>query len=46
MLDEPGGWHLCRRIMETGDRIGWADAVVARYSPPSLLDDERSSEKG
>lgn len=33
LLDEPGDWNLCRRMLEAGVRIGWIDQVVTRYFP-------------
>jgi hypothetical protein len=36
MLDEPGDWNLCRRMLEAGVRIGWRDRVVSRYYPSQL----------
>jgi glycosyltransferase involved in cell wall biosynthesis len=33
MLDEPGDWNLCRRMLEAGVRVGWLDQIVTRYYP-------------
>lgn len=40
VLDEPGDWNLCRRMLESGVRVGWADRPVTvlyprgpRYAP-------------
>jgi hypothetical protein len=36
MLDEPGDWNLCRRMLEAGVRIGFLDKVVVEYYPSGL----------
>jgi len=33
LLDEPADWNLCRRMLETGVRIGHADRVVTIHYP-------------
>jgi hypothetical protein len=41
VLDEPGDWNLCRRMLEAGVRIGYVDRVVVRYYPSRLFDVEK-----
>jgi glycosyltransferase involved in cell wall biosynthesis len=36
MLNEPGDWNLCRRMMEAGVRIGWIDELVSYWYPGRL----------
>jgi hypothetical protein len=36
LLEEPGDWNLCRRMLEAGVRIGWIDKVVTRIYPSGL----------
>ena len=36
MLNEPGDWNLCRRMIAAGVRIGWLDEVVSLYYPGQL----------
>jgi len=33
MLEEPGDWNVCRRMMEAGVRIGWVDQVLTTLHP-------------
>ncbi len=33
ILEEPGDWNLCRRMVEAGVRVGWIDDIVTRYYP-------------
>jgi hypothetical protein len=33
LLDEPGDWNLCRRMLEAGVRIGWSESVLTRVHP-------------
>jgi glycosyltransferase involved in cell wall biosynthesis len=33
VLDEPGDWNLCRRMLEAGVRMGFVDEVVTRIYP-------------
>ena len=33
MLDEPGDWNVCRRMIEAGVRVEFLDRVVTRYYP-------------
>ncbi len=40
VLDEPGDWNLCRRMLETGVRIGHVPRVVTTYYPSKLYDEE------
>jgi glycosyltransferase involved in cell wall biosynthesis len=35
LLDEPGDWNLCRRMIEAGVLIGWIDRIVTYYYPSS-----------
>jgi glycosyltransferase involved in cell wall biosynthesis len=36
MMDEPGDWNLCRRMLEAGVHFGWVDRVVTEYYPSTL----------
>lgn len=33
IVNEPGDWNLCRRMLEAGVRIGLVEKVVTRYYP-------------
>jgi len=33
LIDEPSDWNLCRRMLETGVRIGYVDQVVTIHYP-------------
>jgi len=41
LLDEPSDWNLCRRMIETGVRIGYVDRVVTTYYPSKLWELDR-----
>jgi hypothetical protein len=43
LLDEPGDWNLCRRMLEAGVRMGWIDRVVSRYYPGPFVLQHRST---
>ena len=45
LLDEPGDWNLCRRMLEAGVRMGWVDQVVSRYYPGPFVLQHRSSSR-
>ncbi len=36
MLNEPGDWNLCRRMLEAGVRMGSIDQIVTHYYPAQL----------
>jgi hypothetical protein len=33
VLEEPGDWNLCRRMMDAGVRIGWTEETVTVLHP-------------
>jgi hypothetical protein len=40
LLDEPSDWNLCRRMVESGVRIGHVDVVVMVYYPSGSWEPE------
>jgi glycosyltransferase involved in cell wall biosynthesis len=40
LLDEPSDWNLCRRMVESGVRIGHVDRVVMVYYPSGSWEPE------
>jgi hypothetical protein len=40
LLDEPSDWNLCRRMVESGVRIGHVDGVVMVYYPSGSWEPE------
>ena len=46
LLNEPGDWNLCRRMLEAGVRIGWVDHVVTNIYPTGPRPDAAESRLG